>query len=139
MALSSRLRDRGSLGKVFFEQPQASENNHQKIVEVVGNTSGQLADGFELPSLKELGQCRLALPSPFLDVVLETSLSILSSVAAVSSAAVRSGDPCFKLYVQRFELARLAVELGEDPNLGLEQLWHYRHRHVVHCAGLISA
>ena len=41
--------------------------------------------------------------------------------------------------VELFELAGLAIELGEDLDLGAQHLRHDRHRHVIHRAHLVAA
>ena len=44
------------------------------------------------------------------------------------------GDALLELAVQPLQLPRLAVELGEDPDLGAQQLRDDRDRDVVHRA-----
>ena len=49
------------------------------------------------------------------------------------------GDALLELGVQRLELAGLAVELDEDPDLGAQHLGHDRHGDVVDRADLVAA
>ena len=49
------------------------------------------------------------------------------------------GDAPLELGVELLELARLAIQLGEDPDLGAQELRHDRHRHVVDRARLVAA
>ena len=48
-------------------------------------------------------------------------------------------DPLLELGVQRLELAGLAVEIDEHPDLGAQHLGHHRHRDVVDGADLVAA
>ena len=52
---------------------------------------------------------------------------------------MRSATRRFQLGVEPLELPGLAVELGEDPDLGAQHLRHDRHRHVVDRAHLVAA
>ena len=65
----------------------------------------------------------------------------LSSSRAVeaSSSAVRSRDALLELGVEPLELPVLAIEIGEDADLGAQHLRHDRHRHIVHRAHLVAA
>ena len=49
------------------------------------------------------------------------------------------GDAPFELGVQLLQRARLAIQLGEDADLGPQDLGHDRHRHVVDGAALVAA
>ena len=48
-------------------------------------------------------------------------------------------DAPLQLRVEQLELPVLAVELGEDADLGAQHLRHHRHRHVVDRAHLVAA
>ena len=52
---------------------------------------------------------------------------------------MRSRDAALELWIQLLELAGLAIELGEDPDLGAQHLRDDRHRHVVDRAHLVAA
>ena len=56
-----------------------------------------------------------------------------------SSSAVRSATRCSSSALSCSSCARLAVELGEHPDLGAQHLRHDRHRHVVDRAHLVAA
>ena len=49
------------------------------------------------------------------------------------------GDTVLQLGVQPFQRLGLPVEIGEHADLGAQDLWHDRHRHVVHRAALVAA
>ena len=49
------------------------------------------------------------------------------------------GHPALEFGVELFELAGLAIELGEYLDLGAQNLRHHRHRHVIHRAHLVAA
>src|SRR4051812_4379543 len=49
------------------------------------------------------------------------------------------GDTVLELLVELLELTRLAVKLGEDPDLGAQNFRDHRHRNVVDRAQLIAA
>ncbi len=49
------------------------------------------------------------------------------------------GDPLLQFFVEKMELAGLAVQLGEDADLGAQQFRHHRHGQIIHRAGLIAA
>src|SRR5579871_1534105 len=49
------------------------------------------------------------------------------------------GDAALQLDVHLFELPGLAEKFGKDPHLGAQQVGHYRHRHVINRAELITA
>ena len=61
-----------------------------------------------------------------------------SCAVEASSSAVRSLTRASRLAVQRLELARLAIEVDEDRDLGAQDLGHDRHRQVVHRAARIA-
>jgi hypothetical protein len=44
----------------------------------------------------------------------------------------------FQLRVQALERSRLAIQLGEDADLGAQDFGHHRHRHVVHGTALVA-
>ena len=48
-------------------------------------------------------------------------------------------DPFLELAVQALQGAGLAVEVGEDTDLGAQNLRHDRHRHVVDRSGRVAA
>ena len=62
-----------------------------------------------------------------------------SAAVVASSSAVRSATRALELAVQPLERPRLPVQLGEDADLGAQDLGHDRHRHVVHGAALVAA
>ena len=61
------------------------------------------------------------------------------AVVEASSSAVRSTTRCFELGIEPLELPGLAIELGEDADLGAQHLRHDRHRHIVDRAHLVAA
>ena len=48
-------------------------------------------------------------------------------------------DALLEFGVEPLERARLPIQLGEDADLGAQDLRHDRHRHVVHGAALVAA
>src|SRR5579872_6810783 len=50
-----------------------------------------------------------------------------------------SGDAFLQLQIERLELARFPIELGEDPDLGPEHGWDHGHRDIIHRAHLVAA
>ena len=49
------------------------------------------------------------------------------------------GDALLQLGIEPFELPGLAIELGEDPDLGAQHLGNDRHRNIVDRAHLVAA
>ena len=49
------------------------------------------------------------------------------------------GHALLEFGVEPLERARLPIQLGEDADLGAQDLRHDRHRHVVHRAAFVAA
>src|SRR5438270_9033656 len=94
--------------------------------------AGQLAQAFELAHLMDLSERLFALSSTLFDALLELGVSLGELSGAL-------GDPVLEFCVQPLELPRLAIELGENLDLGAQELGDDRHRNVVHRSKLIPA
>ena len=114
----------GVLRNLFPKQFEIAENRHQQIVEVVRDAAGELAQSFELLHLVHLRQRGLALAGAFFDPLLQFPVGPFQLRRALS-------DPVLELGVELLELPGLAVELGEHPDLGAQQIRDDRHRHVI--------
>ena len=113
------------------EDFEIAEHRHQQIVEVVGDPAGQLTEALDLPHLVHLREGGFAFAGAILDPPLQVGVGLGQFGGAL-------GDAPFEFGVQRLELPRLAVQLGEDPHLGAQHLRHDRHRHVIDRARLDS-
>ena len=115
---------RSPVGQALQHEVEIAEDRHQHVVEIVRDAAGELAEALELLHLVHLRQRHLALARALLDAVLELGIGLGELRRAL-------GDAALELGIQLLELAGLAVELGEDPHLGAQQLRHHRHRHIV--------
>ena len=114
----------GLSGTRLLQQREIAEHGHQQIVEVVRDAAGQLAQALHLLHLVHLRQRRLALAGALLDPRSSSALALRKLRGALR-------HPALQLGVQQFELAGLAIQLGEHLHLGAQQLRHDRHRHVI--------
>src|SRR5277367_1944562 len=94
--------------------------------------SGQLAQAFEFSHFMDLSERLLALLSALFDSLFELGVTL-------GELGGPPGDPVLQLRVQPLELPRLAIELGENLDLGPQQLGNDRDRNVVHRSKLITA
>ena len=93
--------------------------------------AGQLAEAVELLHLMHLRQRLLALGGALLDAALELGIGLGELGGALLHAAL-------ELDVEALEIARLAIKLGENADLGAQQLGHHRHRHIIGRAVFIA-
>jgi hypothetical protein len=110
---------------------EIAEDRHQEVVEVVRQAAGKLAEAVELLHLVHLRQRLLALRRALLDAALELGIRLGELGRALLHAALELG-------VEPLEVAGLAIELGEDADLGAQQLGHHRHGHVIRGAVLVA-
>ena len=116
----------------FAQKLQVAEDHHQQIVEVVRDAAGELAEALQLLHLVHLRECRLALARALLDALLQFGVGLREFRGALRHATLQ-------LDVELLELARLAVQVGEDPHLGAQQFRHHGHRHIIDRTRLIAA
>src|SRR5271167_4135673 len=101
--------------------------------------SGQLAQAFEFSHFMDLSERLLALLRALFDSLFELGVSLGELGVSLGELGGPPSDPVLQLRVQPLELPRLAVELGENLDLGPQQLGNDRDRNVVHRSKLITA
>ena len=101
------------------------------------------AQNAALPLVPEPGLAgKIAIPGPHLAGGQRQAASLLAGAKLFSGGVQRLGaliHPVFQLLVELMQLARLAEQFGENPDLGAQQFRHHRHRQIIHRAGLIAA
>ena len=122
---------RDPVGHVARHEVEIAEDRHQHVVEIVREPARELAEALELLHLVHLRQRHLALARALLDAALELGIGLGELRRPFHDAAL-------ELDIEVLELARLAIKLGKDPNLGAQHVRHHRHRHVIDRAMLVA-
>ena len=125
IAPSIRRASLGSSRNILPQDLEIAENRHQQIVEIMRDAARQLARGFRASA------SRAAAPVPASRSRVRSSTRRSRSRIGLCQLGGALGDPVFELRIELLELAGFAVELGEHPDLGAQQIGDDRHRDVI--------
>ena len=106
------------------QQVGVAAHDHQKVVEIVRDATGELAETLELLHLVKLSERDLTLAGALLDALLELEIGALELSRTFQNALL-------ELAVQGFELTGLAIEFRKHLDLGAQHLRHDGHRNIV--------
>ena len=130
MALSRSRFARGSSGRRFFSSSRLPNTAMSRLLKscAIPPVSWPIVSSFCASNSCASACSRSRVRSSIR--CSSSSFSRCSCAAEASKAAVRSATRRSSSCVQLLELPRLAIKLGEDPDLGAQHLRHDRHRNI---------
>ena len=121
------------------KEAEAPERRHEKIVEVMGDTAGELADRIQFLGFEELRHRILPLPGAKLDPAFQFLVQRLELLVGGLELRCPLLNPAFEVGIQSLQFPRLPIELHEDPHLGAQDLGNDRDGDVIDSARRIAA
>ncbi len=88
--------------------------------------------------LEQLSEGVLPFPRPLLDPGLQLLVQLLQGGAGGLEGRRAVGHPLLQLSIEGFQRPGLAMQFGENPHLGPQQIRHHRNGNIVDRAGLVA-